>query len=146
MADGEAVVVPALACIFERIKNHKKDGGECGSCARPFVRNTLFRRCAGCCTTLCTACHVDNVKNGTAMMCSASEAREDGAMDVEIGWAAAEDFEGLEKALADACSEPALPTLVGAPPEMERRALTVCIAALNAMVATTAARYADDAE
>eukprot|EP00972_Heterocapsa_arctica_P068006 10038886-Heterocapsa_arctica.AAC.1 len=29
---------------------------------------------------------------------------------------------------------------------MERRALTVCIAALNAMVATTAARYADDAE
>eukprot|EP00972_Heterocapsa_arctica_P055604 8202153-Heterocapsa_arctica.AAC.1 len=47
----EDAVVPARACVFERIKNHKKDGGECGSCARPFVRNTLFRKCAGCCTT-----------------------------------------------------------------------------------------------
>eukprot|EP00972_Heterocapsa_arctica_P081064 11944941-Heterocapsa_arctica.AAC.1 len=29
---------------------------------------------------------------------------------------------------------------------MERRALTVCITALNAMIATTTARYADDDE
>eukprot|EP00972_Heterocapsa_arctica_P106465 15683092-Heterocapsa_arctica.AAC.1 len=36
MGDGEAGVVPALACTFERITNHKKDGGECSNCARPF--------------------------------------------------------------------------------------------------------------
>ena len=54
-----------------------------------------------------------------------------------------DDVDGVERALAEACSEPALPTLVIAPPEMERRALTVCIAALNAMVAATATRYPD---
>eukprot|EP00972_Heterocapsa_arctica_P050378 7405840-Heterocapsa_arctica.AAC.1 len=67
------------------------------------------------------------------MMCSAVAVVEDGAMEVETGWTVAADFEAIEKALADACSEPALPTLAGAPPEMERRALAVCIAALNAM-------------
>eukprot|EP00972_Heterocapsa_arctica_P019174 2829434-Heterocapsa_arctica.AAC.1 len=59
---------------------------------------------------MCTTCHVDNAKNGVAMMCSAAAIREDGVMEVEIG-KTAEDFEGLERALTDACSEPALPTL-----------------------------------
>eukprot|EP00972_Heterocapsa_arctica_P081620 12030841-Heterocapsa_arctica.AAC.1 len=81
MVADEAVAVPARACTFERVKNHKKDGGECIECARPFVRNTLFRRCTGCSTTRCTACHVENVKNGVAKMCDASVVEEDGAME-----------------------------------------------------------------